>query len=81
MGLIQESDVTKLLQNQELMDELVGGLVEDSQVMDTLAEDIADKMEDTLEDDTELRQRLINAAVTNEAFKKKLVNKLIEEFS
>lgn len=81
MGLIQECDVAKLLQNQELMDEVVSGLVEDAQTVDALAEDIADKMEDALEDDSDLRQRLLNAAVANEAFKKKLVTKLIEELS
>jgi hypothetical protein len=81
MGLIQESDVGKLLQDEELMDQVVTGLVEDSKTMDTLADDIADKMQDSLENDPELRKRLVSAAITNEAFKKRLITKLISELS
>ncbi len=79
MGLIQESDVSRLMQDQGLMDSLITGLVEDSTTMDSLADDIADKVQDALEDDSEMRQRLVSAAVANDAFKRKLINKLIEE--
>ena len=79
MGLIQESDVSRLMQDQGLMDSLITGLVEDSSTMDSLADDIADKVQDALEDDSDMRQRLVAAAVSNEAFKRKLINKLIEE--
>ncbi len=79
MGLIQESDVSRLMQDQGLMDSLITGLVEDSSTMDSLADDIADKVQDALEDDSDMRQRLVSAAVANEAFKRKLINKLIEE--
>ena len=81
MGLIQESDVGRVLQDEKLMDQVVTGLVENSQTMDSLADDIADKVQDALEDDPELRQRLINAAMSNESFKKRLVSKLIDEMS
>ena len=79
MGLIQESDVSRLMQDQGLMDSLITGLVEDSTTMDSLADDIADKVQDALEDDSDMRHRLVSAAVSNEAFKRKLINKLIEE--
>ena len=79
MGLIQESDVSRLMQDQGLMDSLITGLVEDSSTMDSLADDIADKVQDALEDDSDMRQRLVSAAVANEAFKRKLINKIIEE--
>ena len=81
MGLIQESDIGKVLQDQDLMDQVVTGLVENSQTMDSLADDIADKVQDALGDDSELRQRLINAAMSNESFKKRVVSKLIDEMS
>jgi len=79
MGLISESDVGKLMQDEKLMDAVVAGLVEDSNTMDTLADDIADKVQDALSDDAELRQKLINAAVSNDVFKRKLISKLISE--
>ena len=79
MGLIQESDVGKVLADQAFMDQVVAGLVEHSGTMDSLAEDIAEKLEEAFENDSDLRQRLVVAAVSNEEFKRKLVNKLIEE--
>ena len=81
MGLIQDSDVGKVLANQEFMDQVVSGLVEDSNTMDSLADEIADKVQDALENDSDLRQRLVSAAMSNEVFKRKLVGKLIEELS
>ena len=79
MGLVSESDVGKLLHDDGFMDQVVAGLVEDSTTMDALADDIADKVQDALEDNSELRQRLISAAVTNQAFKKKLISKLVDD--
>ena len=76
MGLIQESDVGKLMQDEKLMDAVVAGLVADSQTMDTLADDIADKVQDALSDDAELRQKLISAAISNDAFKRKLISEI-----
>jgi len=81
MGLIQEADVARLLSDEKLMDQVVTGLVADSATMDTLADDIADKVQDALEGDSDLRNRLINAAISNEAFKRRLVDKLISELS
>ena len=78
MGLIQESDLGGLFNNQALMEEIVSGLVEDSNTMDQLAEDAADKLQDVLEDDSEMRRRLVNAAVASDVFKRKLIAKLIE---
>ena len=79
MGLIQESDVGMLFKDKALMDEIVAGLVSDPDTMDQLAEDIADKVQDALEDDSDMRQRLLTAAVSNDVFKKKLISKLIDE--
>ena len=81
MGLIQEADVGRLLNDEKLMAQVVSGLVEDSATMDTLADDIADKVQDALEGDTEWRNRLIDAAISNEAFKRRVVDKLISELS
>ena len=81
MGIIQESDVGSVLADQAFMDQVVSGLVENSSTMDSLAEDIADKLEEAFENNADLRQRLVSAAVANEAFKRKLVNRLVEELS
>ena len=67
------------MQDKQLMDAVVAGLVEDSGTMDTLADDIADKVQDALSDDPDLRQRLISAAISNDVFKRKLISKLVSE--
>ena len=81
MGLIQESDVGRIMQDPSLMKELIKGLVEDTATMDSLADDIADKLQDALEDDPDMRRRLVDAAVSNSAFKRKIVTKLVEDLS
>ncbi len=81
MGMVQESDIGMVLADQAFMEQVVSGLVEDSGTMDTLADEIADKVQDALESDSTLRQQLVSAAISNEAFKQKLVSKLIEELS
>ncbi|MCH8087136.1 MAG: hypothetical protein IIC81_04700 [Chloroflexi bacterium] len=81
MSLFEESDVKRLLQDQELITEIAKAVVEDPQAMDDLAEDIADKLSDELEDDSELRRRIVEAAVASPDFKAKIVRKLVAEMS
>ena len=81
MGFIKESDVQRLMQNEELMEEVAKAIVEDPATMDELAEDIASKLEDELDNNAELRAMIVDAAVANPAFKKKVVAKLADELS
>ncbi len=81
MGFIQEADVKGLMADQELMADIAKTLVEDPEAMDSLADDIADKLEDELEDNPELRRQIVDAAVTNPEFKKRIVKKLADELS
>ena len=81
MGLIKEGDVGKLLQDPALMDDLVKALVEDSDTMNTLADDIADKLQDALEEDPSMRKRVVEAAIGNPVFKQKIITKLVDELS
>ena len=81
MGFIQDADVKGLIDNKELMAEVAKTLVEDPETMDNLADDIADKLEDELEDNPELRRQIVDAAVVNPEFKKRIVKKLADELS
>ena len=81
MGLITDSDVKKLIEDKELMAEVAKAIVEDPKAMDDLADDIADKLEDELEDNPELRRQIVDAAVVNPEFKKRIVKKLADELS
>ena len=81
MGFITDSDVKKLMEDQELMAGIAKAIVDDPEAMDDLADDIADKLEDELEDNPELRKQIIDAAVANPEFKKRIVKKLADELS
>jgi len=78
MGFITESDVQKLVLNSELMAEVATALVDDPATMDQLADDIADKMQDELSDNADMRQHIIDAAVASPQFKKVVAAKLAE---
>ena len=79
MGFIKESDVERLMQNEELMGEVAKALVEDPATMDDLAEDIAAKLEDELDNNSQLRAMIVDAAVAHPEFKKKVASKIAEE--
>ena len=81
MGFITDSDVQKLMEDKELMTEVAKAIVEDPEAMDNLADDIGDKLEDELEDNPELRRQIVDAAVVNPDFKKRIVMKLADELS
>ena len=49
--------------------------------MSELAEDVADELEDLLEDDPSFRQKIVEAATTNSQFKTQVIRKLVEEIS
>lgn len=81
MGIAEKSDVLKLLQDPALVDEITKAVLEDPSALEDLAEDIADELSDVLEDDPEFKSKIIQSAMGNETFKKRLVRKLAEEFS
>lgn len=80
MGMdISSADVLTLLKDDKLVDEVVKKVVDDPEVLDDLAEDVADKISDYLEDDPAIRQKIINAAIGNADFKKRIVKELVDE--
>jgi len=79
MGFTEKGDVRKLLQDSKLKDAIAKAAVEDPKTMDSLAGDIADKLSDELEDDPEIRQKIIQYAIASPEFKKRVVRKLVED--
>ena len=79
MGLITEKDVQTLAHDPELVADVVKTMMEDPEAMDDLADEIADKFEDELEENPDLRKQIMEAAVTNAEFKKKIVAKLVSD--
>ncbi len=81
MGIVKENDVKKLMKDSEFMSEIASALAQDPQTMDDLADEIAGKIQDELEDNEEWRTTLVSAAMSSPEFKKKVVSKLAEELS
>ena len=79
MGLVETADIKKLLRDTELMSDIAKAVVADPDAMEGLAGDIADEMEDEIEDNPELRKLLVDAAMASPEFKKLLVAKLIKD--
>ena len=79
MGFIQTADVEKLMTNGDLAVDIAKAVIDDADAMDSLVSDIADEMGDALSDDTELKRQIIEAAIANDEFKKRLVQKLVED--
>jgi hypothetical protein len=79
LGFIKDADIERLMQDEELITDVAKGLVEDPETMDSLVSDIASKLEDELDNNSVLRQKIVDAAVGNEQFRKKVVAKLADE--
>ena len=81
MGFIEKGDARKLLHDSNLREAIVKAAVEDPATMDSQAADIADKLSDELENDTEIRQQIVAHAIASSEFKKRVVRKLVEDLS
>ncbi len=79
MGFVQETDVRSMLKDQSLIDEIIQAAVEDAEAMSELAEDVADELEDVLENDPSFRRKIVEAAISNAQFRTQVITKLVEE--
>lgn len=75
VGIFHEGGIESLLHDKNFMTQFVHVMTE-SKAIDTLAEDFADKLNDALGNNPNFRQRLVNAVVSTETFKRKLARKM-----
>ncbi len=79
MGMIQASDVKELLRDKELISEIAVAVVEDPNMLDSLANDIAEEIDEEMENAPELRKQIIDAAMALPEFRKELASKIVDE--
>lgn len=79
MGFLKDGDIAGLLENQEFMEEVVGAITEDSEVMGDMAEEVAASLEGAIKEDASLRRKLVEGAMTSPEFKKRIAKKLVAE--
>lgn len=76
---IEKSDIKKLMKDQKLMNELFGKILDDSGTISEITDDIADKIADELENNLDFKRKVLEAAMKNPIFKKRVINELINE--
>lgn len=76
MGFLKKGDAQKYLRDSNLFDDIVNRVVTDPKMLTDLADEVADHLEDILEDDGAIRDRILAAAVGSEEFRNRVVEKL-----
>lgn len=76
---ITNADVSKLLQDEKLVDEVVKEILEDPEALDDLASKVASEIADNLENDSVIKQKIMDAAMENPDFRKRVVKELVDE--
>ncbi len=70
--IYHEGSLESLLRDNDFMNQMVLAMTQ-TNVLDTLVEDLADKLKDALKSNPEFRQRLVSTVICTEAFRRKLV--------
>ena len=76
MGFLQEGDAEKFLKNSKIVDEIVSNVVKDSRMINDLAGEVADQLEDLIEEDGGLMNKILSAASDNKEFRNRVVKQL-----
>ena len=82
MGIeVSREDARKVLDDKKFMDEVVREALADPEVLEGLAESVADEISEVIEEDPRYTQKIIEAVRQDAGFKKHLVKALIDELS
>ncbi|MDV2496559.1 MAG: hypothetical protein RX316_10195 [bacterium] len=76
---VSRADARKLLEDKKLMDEVVREALANPEVLEELAESVADEISEVIEDDPTFTQKMIEAVKGDPGFRKQLVKALIDE--
>ena len=80
MGIeVSREDARKVLDDKKFMDEVVREALADPEVLEGLAESVADEISEVIEEDPRYTQKIIEAVRQDAGFKKQVVKALIDE--
>ncbi len=77
--MITAADAVNFMQDETFLDEVISHIVDDPEVMDELASDMAGEIASLLEDDPSFKKKLLVAAMGSVEFKKRITKSLVEE--
>lgn len=81
MSNLTAYEISTLLQDEKFMNKVIDEALARPDVMEELAEDIADELSDLMEDDPRMQRQLVGQALKSDSFKKQVIEKLIEELN
>ncbi|MDP3244181.1 MAG: hypothetical protein Q8M83_00800 [bacterium] len=81
MSLITKEDAMKLIKNQRLVDDIIQEVLVNKDMMQSLAKEVAKQVAEVLDKDEKFRERMLKAASKDLAFKKQLMDKIINELN
>ena len=81
MGFLQEGDAEKFLKSSKIVDEIVNNVVKDPRMVNDLADEVADQLEDLIEEDGGLMNKILSAASENKEFRNRVVKQLSTKLS
>ena len=81
MSNLAEHEIYNLLQDEDFVNEVIGQALESPDVMEELADDIAEDLSDFIEDDPRLQRQLVTQAMNQQGFKNRVIQKLVEELA
>ena len=81
MGFLQEGDAEQFLKKSKFVDEIVNKFVKDPRMINDLADEVADQLEDLIEEDGGLMNKILSAASENKEFRNRVVKQLSTKLS
>ena len=81
MSNVTAHEISSLFQDEEFVNAVIEQAVEQPEVMENLAEEIAGELSDMMEDDPQLQRRLVSQALKTDGFKQQVIENLIAEIS
>jgi len=81
MGLIEKADIQEFLKDEKFIDEVVNKCLEGETFVGGIAEDMADKIADELENDPKFKEKMLAITKKDPYFKRKILDKLVDELN
>ena len=79
MGFLRDGDAVKLLQNSEFVDEIIAKVLSDPRAISDLADEVADQLEDALDENGNVKDMILSAASGNDDFRARVIEKLSQK--
>ena len=76
MGFLNEGDAEKFLVDANLVDEIAGMVLSDKKLACDLADEMADQLEDVIGQDSTFMDKILSAAVDNDNFRQRVVQRV-----